>query len=107
MSLEKARVARDEALIAVDQHASQAFKDAAFSALEHAAREHEYLIVDRVWEYMGDNAPTTHEKRVMGAIMRLGHRDALIEPTDTFEPSAQTQCHANPRRIWKSLVYTA
>lgn len=102
VDLTKARAARDRALGLAGQHAD--FMESAALAIRQAAARHATFIVDDVWRYMLGE-PTTVDRRAMGAAMVQAVRDGLIEKTDRFVPSAQSQCHANPRRVWRSLVY--
>lgn len=96
---------RDEAVARVEAHAAPAFMPQALAAIERVARMYPIFIVDAVWLELGSSAPT-HEKRAMGAAMTEARRRGLIAPTDQFEPSGQPQCHANPRRVWQSRIYT-
>ncbi len=97
--------ARDAALALADAHAAEAFRVAAYAAVGHLARTRSRFIVDDVWRAMGTAAPSTHDKRAMGAVMQRARKDGLIEPTAEFLPSAQRQCHANPRRVWRSVGF--
>lgn len=105
--LPAARAARDEAVERVESAADGRFNDQAFHALDRVARRIRLFIVDDVWKELGaDQAiASTHDKRAMGAVMQRGRREGLIMATADFKASAQKQCHANPRRIWSSLVY--
>lgn len=94
---------RDEAITRVEAHAAPAFLDLALGAIERVARQRERFIVDEVWVELGGSAPT-HEKRAMGAAMRIAVSRGIIAPTPDFRASEQRQCHANPRRIWRSLL---
>jgi hypothetical protein len=94
---------RDEALGRVEAHAAPEFMDLALGAIERVARQRDYFIVDEVWAELDGSAPT-HEKRAMGAAMRVAASRGLIEPTPDFRASEQPQCHANPRRIWRSRL---
>jgi hypothetical protein len=97
-----ARDARDAALEHVSSSAED-FIDAAVLAIERVARRCPLFIVDEVWRELGD--VTTPEKRAMGAAMQRAHHARLIAPTQDFQASTQVQCHANPRRVWRSLVW--
>lgn len=44
------------------------------------------------------------EGRAMGAVLCAMKREALCVGTGEFRPSANPNCHANPRRVWRSLV---
>lgn len=94
---------RDAAVKKVHRHAAPGFLEAADRAAERAARELEYLTVDDLWLAMAGDAKT-HDNRAMGPVMTRAKKRGLIEPTDQFRPSTQPSCHANPRRIWRSLV---
>jgi hypothetical protein len=104
LDLLSAQVARDEAVALGDLHAAELFRVAAFAAVDRVARARARFIVDDVWAAMGAAAPSTHDKRAMGAVMQRACKVRLIAPTADFQPSAQRQCHANPRRVWRSLV---
>lgn len=101
----RAREARDAALERVEAHAAPDFNSLARAAIERVARRRPAFIVDEVWKELGATAPT-HEKRAMGAAMQAARREGVIEPTESFEASAQVQCHANPRRVWRSRVWS-
>lgn len=93
--------ARDRSLARVAMQAAPGFADAAREAIVAACRRHGSFIVDEVWAEM-PRGITTGDKRAMGAAMRDAARSGLIEATDTFRPSSQVQCHANPRRVWRA-----
>jgi hypothetical protein len=103
LDLSAAQVARDRAVAVVEANASEAFSVQAFSALCAVAAREETLIVDDIWVELGEDAPETRDKRAMGAVMQRGRREKVIAPTNDFRPSAQKQCHANPRRVWRTL----
>lgn len=94
---------REEALARVEAHAAPEFIDRAVDAIERVARQCDRFIVDEVWLELAGTAPT-HEKRAMGAAMRLACTRGIIAPTPDFRASEQRQCHANPRRVWRSLL---
>jgi hypothetical protein len=99
----KGSEARDTALQLVYENAHMLWKAHARVSLILTAAETEFFIVDDVWKRMPEDAPKTHENRAMGAILKWGQKCGYCEPTDEFQPSAQPQCHRNPRRVWKSL----
>lgn len=106
LDLPAAQQAREVAIAAVDDHADVGFRDQAFLALDRLARRQARLIVDDVWTELRAEPmiESTSDKRAMGAVMQRGFREGLIRPTQDFQASAQRQCHANPRRVWASLV---
>lgn len=101
-----AATARDRALAQVADHACEGFIDLAVLAVERVARKRAAFIVDDVWAEF-DDAATTHDKRAMGPVMAIARQLGYIAPTADFVASKQVQCHANPRRVWKSLIYVA
>ena len=101
--LPAARAARDVAIARGVDHASTEFADRAYLAVCAVACRESEFIVDAVWMELG-SVPPTHDKRAMGSVMLRAFRDRIIEPTEEFRASAQRQCHANPRRVWRSLV---
>ena len=103
--LRGAQAARTAALAVVDKGAPESFKALAFVSVCRVASHLATFIVDDVWAdlYRDGIGPPVVEKRAMGAVMQRARKEGVITPTDQFRPSAQKQCHANPRRIWRSL----
>ena len=94
---------RDEAMSRVEAHAAPTFNDLAFAAVCRVARRRHAFIVDMVWAELGEAAAASvHEKRAMGAVMGKASRAGVISPTNEFRASEQRNCHANPRRVWRS-----
>lgn len=106
---ESARSARDHAIARVERHADDGFNDAALGAIVRVAQRDERFIVDAVWQELArtDAQLSTHERRAMGAVMLRAARENVIAPTEDFRASAQRHCHANPRRVWRSLIWRA
>lgn len=102
----QAAAARDAGIDKVEAGASEAFMAAAFAAISDLAGQDREFIIDDVWTMRRD-WPETRDKRAMGGAMRQARAAGLIEPTDVFRSSAQVRCHANPRRVWRSLVWGA
>lgn len=95
-----AKNARDTAIARVEGAAPEEWKTAAYAAVEWCARNYQTFTVDDVQRRMGDNNPP--EGRAMGPVMLRAKQNGLIEPTGTYRPSTQPQCHANPRQVWKA-----
>lgn len=106
IDLREARRRTDAAVRVVRENASSAFLVAAGRAIASVARVQPFLICDDVWQALDGLGPVTVDNRALGAAMRQAVRDGVIEPTDTYRPSAQVKCHSNPRRVWKSRLYT-
>lgn len=101
LNLPAAKVARNDALATVSAHAPEGFQEEALLAVRQAAAAHDTLIVDDVWTYLGSKP---FEARAIGPVMARARALGIIAPTNEFRASAQPQCHANPRRVWRSLV---
>ncbi len=102
----EARNRTDVAVSRVRQGASSAFLLAASEAIVKVARVQATFICDDVWQALSGSGVQTQDNRALGAAMRAAVRDGVIEPTAEFRPSAQVQCHSNPRRVWRSRVYS-
>lgn len=97
------REAANHAIELVAAGACEAFRREALRAVWDVAVARESFIVDAVWEAM--SVPwAVSDKRAMGAIMQEAKHRGWIAPSDCFVASAQVACHANPRRVWRSLV---
>jgi hypothetical protein len=103
LNIEAARAARDAGIAQVESAATDGFKADAAAAIYRSAQDHHEFIVDEVWKAMPD-APRTGDNRAMGAAMLAAKKAGWIEPTGRWVSSAQTQCHANPRQVWRSLL---
>ena len=97
-----AQALRDEGIQRADDHADPDWKDAALEAVHQTALALYEFIVDDVWERLGSRPA---EGRAMGAVMKKAVSEGWIEATNLYKPSVQPQCHANPRRVWRSKVW--
>jgi hypothetical protein len=95
---------RDDGMRRANEHASDAFKLAAMSAIVTVARQTPLFIMDEVWKAMGTDAPKTHDNRVLGPLMRQAQRDGLCEPIDQWRQTAIRTHHASHKRVWRSKV---
>lgn len=101
LDLAAARQRRDDAIREVTAAAAADFKAAAYAALLTVIATRDTFLIDHVWEAMGPDAPETHERRAIAAVIGRARREGLIVPTGDYRPSAQPQCHANPRQVWR------
>jgi hypothetical protein len=100
--------ARDEAINRVNEHAEPIWKRAALMAIRSIAVEQTELTTDDVWLWLHEMAiETPHEPRALGAMMVKAARAGLISPTDRTRKSLRPVCHANPKRVWQSNVWSA
>ena len=108
-SLEQAKTARDEGMKKGKQNINLQWQNAALEAVYKCATQNRSFIVDQVWQYLYDDIGMreahTANNRVMGTIMTQAKRYRWIKPTDNYRASSRTTSHANPRRVWESLLY--
>lgn len=101
----RARDAQADALRRVDEHADPEYKDVALAMVKRAAQLHREFTTDQVLELLQDKPVTTHEGRVLGAIMRRAKDLGYIVPTPRFTDSASVSRHRAPKRVWASQIY--
>ena len=104
MSLKEGRLARDEGMDAVAEHAENLWRASALLAVQKAASKLEFITIDDVSPEIPESL-STHDLRALGPIMVKGKKEGWITPTDRFTSSRRSSCHATPRRVWKSLIY--
>jgi hypothetical protein len=103
-----ARVARDEAVHRVDEHAEEDWKAAALDAVRFIAEKRDVFTTDAVWWLLGQqDVEPPHEERALGAVMQAAARQGWIAPTDRTRKSIRPACHARDLRIWRSLLREA
>lgn len=92
---------RDEAVQRVEAH-NAAWVDETVEVLFAIASRQRFLTSEDVW---AARRSTPREGRAMGAVMTRGKTLKWIAPTPDFVPSVIAHHHANPTRIWRSLIY--
>lgn len=103
LSLDKAYELRDEGITSTETpEENDGFFDAAMEAIKSVAAKQDTFIIDDVWAVMPPTYVT--DKRAMGAAITRARASKMIAPTGIYRSSAQPQCHANPRQVWKSLL---
>lgn len=67
-------------------------------------------VAERVPDFTTDDIPFRFPKdvdgRVIGAVMTRAAREGFCDPTDRTRKSKQVQCHARPKQVWLSTLYT-
>jgi hypothetical protein len=101
--MNEGKLARDDAMAAVDANADPDWKDEADEAIRDMARRRAYFTAEDVFEVGKLRRP--REGRAMGPAMRRAQRDKVIEPTDRFSTAARTSNHARPVRVWRSIAW--
>lgn len=95
----------DEAIAIVDAHTQPEWKKAALDAVETLAHQMSDLTTDDVWHYLNlHDIAEVREPRALGVVMRQAQRLGMIEATDRTRRSDRPVCHANPKRVWRSLL---
>ncbi len=103
---EKSAAERDAGIAQAEAAALQEFKDRALEACRQVCRKNNYFIIDAVWEEMGEYTPPPgFEARSMGGIIRKAANLGYCRATTHYKPSAQVNCHSNPRREWQSAIF--
>lgn len=107
----EAKILRDRAMGKL-QKANTDFIHRAMDAIERVASRRREFIVDQVWDELvrvtllgAQQGTGATDNRAMGVAMREAAKLGIIRPTGFYRASNQPQCHANPRRVWESLVY--
>ena len=100
---EAAEAAKQEALERVDCNADLAWKDTARQVLLETALLKDELTSEDVWQRLSSHDVETHEPRAMGAVMKWGAAQHVIEPTDRFVSGTAVSRHKAPIRVWRSL----
>jgi hypothetical protein len=104
--MNEATIARDAAIETVASGADQHWLDIAFDCVCTVAARHETFIVDAVWrELESRDYKEPPEGRAMGAVMVRAVKAGIITGTTEYRASDRRSAHANPRRVWRSLVY--
>jgi len=94
--------ARDEGIEAAERHADADWKRDALAAVRAVAESHPTLMVDDVW---ASGLERPREGRAIAGVLRKAEGNGWIETTGMVRPSRQEHCHANPRRVYRSLLY--
>jgi hypothetical protein len=94
---------REEALERL-KRAHALFIEGALLVVARVARWQATLTSDDVWSAMPEGL-STPEPRALGAVMRQGARDGLIQPTESWVLSTRAVCHRRPLRVWTSRIY--
>ena len=101
-NFEASVIARDEALIRVDENADADWKDAAEACILYVAARVQSFTTDDIWmELMVRDVKPPHEHRAMGSVMRKLACQGMIKTIPgSFEKSIMTGCHRRPKQRW-------
>lgn len=97
-------LAKIAAINKVQRNADPAWLASAYSVLRDLCARQFYCNSDQVWAALeARGVSTPHEPRALGAVMRQGVRDGLIEATGEWVPSERAECHGRPIQKWKVI----
>ena len=105
-SADQGALARDAAIDRVEANAMIAWKDAALTAVKHAAQNRREFTTDQIWALIPRDVGT-HEPRALGAVMRIAAKMGWIEPTDRHLASCKVAAHRRPMRVWRSRIFAS
>lgn len=113
MSLTEGIAARDAAMAQGEKHANDDYKMAVLAAIEACAKQKQYFCSDDIADIMQYVTYTTHDKRVIGSMMRKAVKNgwckALICKHCRSHVTRRTKVkghHAAPMNYWESLIYS-
>lgn len=104
-TLAMAEYERDEAIGRVENNANEAWKVFMLDLVRQHATTNERFTADKVYDRYETipGAPTTHEPRAFGAVIRRAVTAGYIKKTGRFLPS--TRSHCTPRQEWESCIF--
>lgn len=70
------------------------------AAVVRVASRQTTFLIDDVWKELS-GVRTMGDRRKIGPVLLAMRRVGEIEATGQWVASAQPQCHANPRRVWR------
>ena len=98
---EAAVAARAAALAAVEEHASEEWKERAWVVLDRYLRSHPEFFVDEFWACTGLDAP--RESRALGPLVLRASRSGMMRKSGRSRPSVRS--HMSDKPVWHSLVW--
>lgn len=101
INLPAAQEARDRGMARAELGAPIGWHERAMAAIRRTCEKHADFIVDDIWMELNERP---EEARAMGPMVLAAVKLGWCEATERYQPSAQVQCHGNPRRVWRSLI---
>lgn len=98
------RVTRN-AVNTAGRHADPQWWDAAMDIVHVLAEERDTFTADDVAERLARRSVSTHDKRALGAVLRVASRKGgVIASTGEWTKSRRPETHGRPVMIWRSLI---
>jgi hypothetical protein len=95
--------ARERAIQAAHDHANEAWKQAAYSAIVECARRLARLTSDDVWDHLQGSRPATHNPSALGPLFRIAARRGVIQKSGAMVPTRLERRHREVTE-WVSLI---
>ncbi|MAH82036.1 MAG: hypothetical protein CMC21_02120 [Flavobacteriaceae bacterium] len=54
-----------------------------------------------IWQLLDNSNISANNPRSMGVVIKLAHKNGLIQRTDGYRPSRRKQANQRPVRIWR------
>ncbi len=96
----------DEALAQVEANANSQWKEAALRIVKELCLTRRTFTTDDIADEMGKTMHHTHDKRVMGTVMRNAMKNGWCFRTQVFVKTQRKAHHASDIPIWESLIYS-
>ena len=94
-----------EAIAQVRANASAEWCEAAMQAVRKCCERYGEFTTDEVcYEMILSHAPTTHERRAMGAVMTDAAKAGLCVKAGRYRNSERRECHSRPLAVWVSRI---
>ena len=98
--------AKNEGMNRVEANADPQWKIDMINAVRKVASRQQFLTSDDIWKELSvSSIASTHDPKVMGAMVKKAAKLGLITPTDKYVPSTRVVAHARPIRIWLSNLF--
>lgn len=105
----EAKQAKAEGMSRAERNAHEEWVVFMYNVIRETARRHKQYSVDEVIERykLYDNAPTTHNWKALGPVMRRAAKDGIHELGELLPMvrSRRKSNHNHPLNVWVSLIY--
>lgn len=64
-------------------------------------RDHDFISSCDIWDCLDNMKVTPNNPRSMGVVVKIAHKNGLLQRTDNYRPSRRKQANQRPVRIWR------
>ena len=64
---------------------------------------YQYISSCDIWDCLDNMKITPSNPRSMGLVVKLAHKNALLQRTENYRPSRRPQANQRPVRIWRLI----